>query len=608
MKNLNLSIKAQNVCICMALVLVMAMFVPSVNAAGKLDWMPAQLDDTALNSQDLGGEQILPEIVITNTPKLTADLSIFTRTYVLELKKFNISNDGTNADETSKGINDSLQYAKVLGADRIVFPKGTYLISENTPIIINHANTVIDLNGATLQMRTNALPKYNIVKFVEGAKNARLTNGTIRGDRETHDLSNGRSHEWGHCLVFNGGENLEVDNLTLSYGTGDGVSSRIGNRIGAKAQAIYPKEIEKGAINDKGVKVDSTEKTRTIKAYDVSMYDGEMEFGYSGGYLGYPFIKGRVYQAYFYDSKMKFIKMEKALQFRKVAIPAGAKFTYLEFNQPEVSDIPIHAGADEGSYAGNISNFKAPRDVHFHHNTLYGNRRLGMAYCGGRKWVIENNHFEKNGATIDGIRGTAPAYAIDFEDGWEFMQDVVVRNNSFKDNKAGDLVICAGSEILVEGNVFESNVVLHGRPHNYTFRNNKYTGGNIRYKTRTGIAKIHDNTYENCNLSIVFDSKAVADGLNHEEGKVVVTPPLTLVNETMTNISTIKGTYFNFINCKLTNANLVAGEQTSMVNLSNCQLDKVSLEYQAKGPDVLVKIKDCKGQLDEKGAGLSRKK
>jgi len=46
--------------------------------------------------------------------------------------------------------------------------------------------------------------------------------------------------------------------------------------------------------------------------------------------------------------------------------------------------------------------------VHFHDNYIFNNRALGLAICGGQKWLIEDNLFEKNG-------GQAPSYAIDYE-------------------------------------------------------------------------------------------------------------------------------------------------------------------------------------------------
>ncbi|APZ91815.1 hypothetical protein Fuma_01409 [Fuerstiella marisgermanici] len=591
---------------CSLFVLALASHVIAADKAPrKLDWMPAEAVNDA--SRTAGGDYFVPEIVITETPRTTADAEKFQRVYVLELERFNIHTDNSHAVETSNGINQALQHAKTLNANRIVFPKGIYQISELDPVVIDHRQTIIDLNGATLQLRSNGLAKYSVIEIVDGAEDVRLTNGHIRGDKDTHDFSTGRGHEWGHGLVLHGGQGVEVDHLTVSHVTGDGVSTR---NSGARTRpellekikySVYPRHLEQGAFDSAGAKVDSSKKMRSIEPFDLTSCGGQFEFGYSTGYLGYPFIKGRLYQAHFYDAKMKFIEMQKCLQFRKVTIPDNAQFVHLEFNQPAVSQTPAHAGAARGTFVGRITNFRPPCDVHFHHNTLFENRRLGLGFCGGNRWLIEDNLFERNG-------GTAPAYGIDFEDGWELMQDVVVRNNRFKDNVAGDLVICAGSELLIEDNVFEGNVIVHGRPHNYTFRNNSYTGGLVRYTTRTGVASIHNNTYKNCSLSILFDDKAVADGLNRSDGEQVATPPLMLNGEHLQNVSKVTGTYFKFTDATLDNVHFVAGQETRLIDIKNSRIENSSIQYEPNGPPVIVEIKNTLGAISEHGAGLKRKR
>lgn len=570
----------------------------------KFDWMPIQADDDA--SRTIEGEQILPEIAVTETPKLTADASKFQREYVIELKRFNIHIDNSHPVQTSKGINEALQYAKTLNANRISFPKGTYQIDENDPVVIDHEDTIIDLNGATLQLQSNGAGSYSIVDIVDGAKNVRLTNGSLRGDKDTHDYSVGSGHEWGHGLILHGGQEVEVDHITISNVTGDGINSR---NTGARTRpellekikySIYPKHLEQGAFSSTGKKVASTKKIRSIDPFDLATCGGQFEFGYTVGYCGYPFIKGRVYQTYFYDEEMNFIEAQKCLQFRKVTIPGNAKFAHLVFNQPEISEFPAHAGASVGTFVGRITNFRPPTDVHFHHNSLIENRRLGMGFCGGNRWLIEDNLFERNG-------GTAPAYGIDFEDGWELMQDVVVRRNRFNGNKAGDLVICAGSELLVEDNVFQGNVIVHGRVHNYTFRNNKYLAGLVRYTTRTGVANIYNNNYQNCCLSVLFDNKGVADGLNRLPGQKVATPPLTLSGETLQSVSKVTGTYFNFVDSTFDNVCFIAGDETSLIEIEDCRVKGSKIQYEANGPAVTVNIKKCQGAFIEDGPGLERK-
>ena len=76
-----------------------------------------------------GGERIVLPVTLTNLPKATADMSKFTKVWQLDLEKFKIRNDGsvTVSDE----VNAALQYAKEQGYNRIVFPKGKYLIHQD---------------------------------------------------------------------------------------------------------------------------------------------------------------------------------------------------------------------------------------------------------------------------------------------------------------------------------------------------------------------------------------------------------------------------------------------------------------------------------------------
>jgi len=581
---------------------------PSIHAAGRFDWMPAEASGGRLLAEDLGGEQIIPEITLTKTPKPTADLSKFTRVYKIDLEKFGIYNDRSHPQETASGINQALQDAKTTGANRIVFPAGTYLISADNPLLIDHKDTVIDLNGATFRIKHNALPHYGVIDFIDGAENVRLTNGTLVGDKATHDYkTQPGTHEWGAGIRFFSGKNLEVDHITSREMTGDGVSSDShGTRsrpelLASIMHSIYAKQLEAGAFDGGGFKTASAEKIRSLQPFELAWSEGQFELGYMGGLMGYPFIKGRVYQAYFYDLGMKFIGMKKCLQYRKVDVPETAKWMHLEFNQAQVDESPAHEGAAKSEWLARITNFRPPVDVHFHHNIMTGNRRLGMAYCGGQRWLIEENLFSDNG-------GTGPAFGVDFEDGWELMQDVVFRRNKFKGNHAGDLVVCAGSELVFEENEFESSVAMWGRPHNYVFRGNHFNGGTVSYSTRTGVASIRNNHYHHCNLSIVFDTKAVADGLNRKAGQRLSTPPLMLENETLDQVSGITGTYFDFKNCKIQSSAFVIGKETRLVRLQGGSIKDSSLFYEADGPDLEVKMTGMKGQPTEAGPGLKRKK
>lgn len=564
--------------------------------------MPAEAEGANLRSEDMSGT-ILP-LVITKVPKATADASKFTKVYTIDLAKFGIRNDGTDADATSKGLNEALQEAKTVKANRIVFPPGKYLISENAPIVLDHQDTIVDLNGATLQVRANGKPNYEVVRIVNGAKNFRLTNGTICGDRDEHDYkTTPGTHEGGACLYVFGGENLEIDHLTLTKGSGDGLtaaslgSTNRDELLARIYETLGKRDIETGAFSDKGEKVESATKMRTVKPYKVGGDRDRFEVGYTAGYYGFPSIKGRAYQAYFFDENNRFLEKKNCLQYRKIEVPAAAKYVHFEFNQ---SGIEVEEGKNPPEWYLRMTKLTPSTDVHFHHNVLVENRRLGMANV-GQRWLIEENRFERNG-------GTAPAYGMDLEDGWELMQDIVIRKNTFKDNKAGDLVICAGSEILVEDNDFQKSVVLYGRVYNYTAQKNRYDGGTVYYATRTGVATIKDNLYKgNKRVSIIFDGKGVADGLVRKAGEAVATPPLVLSGEKMESVGKVEGTYLNFNNSTFRNTKFEAGEPTRMIQFNGCTFDGSSLKFLDKGSQVMFKSKSNKGNLQIDGPGLSRK-
>ena len=111
-----------------------------------------------------GGERIVLKTTYTDLPKATADMSRFTKIWNIDLEKFKIKNDGSVV--VSDELNAALQYAKEQGYNRIVFPKGKYLIAHDKPILLDHKNTIIDLNGAELAIEPNGKQQYNIVEII----------------------------------------------------------------------------------------------------------------------------------------------------------------------------------------------------------------------------------------------------------------------------------------------------------------------------------------------------------------------------------------------------------------------------------------------------------
>ncbi|HRJ71728.1 MAG TPA: hypothetical protein PLS03_05855, partial [Terrimicrobiaceae bacterium] len=109
-------------------------------------------------------------------------------------------------------------------------------------------------------------------------------------------------------------------------------------------------------------------------------------------------------------------------------------------------------------------------------------------------------------------------------------------------------------------------------------------------------------------IFLTFDGKGIADGFLREPGKDLFTPPITMKNETLVNVGNVTGTYLKFVDAKLDKVRLNAGKETVLAWFKNCRFTDTSLNYEAGGPPVLFWINGAQGTLEEKGAGMDRRK
>ena len=438
-----------------------------------------------------------------NTIKLSAETL---KNYGVDIQKFNINNNGLNPIETSKGINDALNYAAKNKYDKITFPKGEYCISEENPITMV-SNLIVDLNGATFKINDNGLQHYTVIDF-SNCSNSQLINGIILGDRETHDYKTIEgSHEWTCGIVFNNCDNCILDNVTISSFPGYGISSSLGENLSDLIIGVTKENLSIGNINDKGKLNNKKGTIRTIDPLNISNVGGEFELGYNKGYMGYPYMQSKEYLSYFYDENMKFIsKVDNCKQYKKVFIPNKAKYVHFVFKQDYV---PERGDTDFNSTTVFLTNYSSPNNITIKDCLIEKNKSLGMGICGGYNWNIENNVFKENG-------GGAPGYAIDLEDGWEYMDSFLFKNNKFIDNN-NDIVSCAGDNIIFENNSFTSTVYMWGRTTNYKFLNNSFSNisMNINYEYSTDT-ECSGNTYNNCRIAITSKNKDAKFNINNE--------------------------------------------------------------------------------------------
>ena len=573
-----------------------------------------------------------------DTIKLSAETL---KNYGVDIQKFNINNNGLNPIETSKGINDALNYAAKNKYDKITFPKGEYCISEENPITMV-SNLIVDLNGATFKINDNGLQHYTVIDF-SNCSNSQLINGIILGDRETHDYKTIEgSHEWTCGIVFNNCDNCILDNVTISSFPGYGISSSLGENLSDLIIGVTKENLSIGNINDKGKLNNKKGTIRTIDPLNISNVGGEFELGYNKGYMGYPYMQSKEYLSYFYDENMKFIsKVDNCKQYKKVLIPDNAKYVHFVFKQDYV---PERGDTDFNGTTVFLTNYSSPNNITIKNCLIEKNKSLGMGICGGYNWNIENNMFKENG-------GGAPGYAIDLEDGWEYMDSFLFKNNKFIGNN-NDIVSCAGDNIIFENNSFTSTVYMWGRTTNYKFLNNSFSNiaMNINYEYSTDT-ECSGNTYNNCRIAITSKNKDAEFNINNENiiDTHVNTMPenVSIIDSKITadnidniriygnfkdcHISKVTGSLVNFRGekCKINNSNIYIQEEvnfkesniedtniasfttTEKITLDNNQLKntKISLSTWGCPTEVLLKnntISIDKDSLLHLSAGVTK--
>lgn len=155
------------------------------------------------------------------------------QTYTIELGRWGISNNGSNATATTDGLNDAIRWANAEGYGTIRLPAGTYLVGKKmsniyTGGVVLPSNIHFELDpGAVIQMANNDTENYCAVD-ISNKEDVIISGGTIRGDHGSH----ASGHAEGHAICVWGGDaskRILIEDMTLTEAAGDGVLINGGN-------------------------------------------------------------------------------------------------------------------------------------------------------------------------------------------------------------------------------------------------------------------------------------------------------------------------------------------------------------------------------------------
>ncbi|MFD2613939.1 right-handed parallel beta-helix repeat-containing protein [Paenibacillus gansuensis] len=358
--------------------------------------------------------------------------------HVIDLDRWNISNDGTHPKETTKGINRALQWVSEQGIREVLLPAGLYLIDKDSRIeMVSNLTFVMD-PGAVIQKESNGYARYETMMLGPGVENVTLIGGTYKGDRDTHDYSSGGTHESGYGILLEGARNVVIDGVTVLGFTGDGIC------VGADdhyVDTLYQADFEQGGLDDSGKPVKDQGKIRSRK---LSKTQFRAEHFKQRTFFQFArpkqMSKESLFEVFFYKKNGTFISKlnRQEIYYSDIPIPKGAGYYRVVFPQ----------GSAKGVEIGTYAQIKST-NVIVRNSDISQNRRLGITIGGADQVLVTNN-------VIHDMGGTAPQGGIDVEGGFFPNSRIEIIGNTFYNNKAYDVILFNGKKALIKGNLLQS--------------------------------------------------------------------------------------------------------------------------------------------------------
>jgi hypothetical protein len=410
------------------------------------------------------------------------------KVYKLDLKKWGVFNDGTHPEQTTKGINTALKWAKTKGYTTFYVPAGTYLISKgksdsdpNSRInLVSNMTFLLD-QRVVIQKETNGFEIYSTLYLDSQTENVTIRGGTLLGDRETHDYSRKEknidgTHEWGDGIYSEGARNITIDQVKIEKFTGDGIE------IGGTAiygDYITEKDLELGSIDNQGKPISQKGKIRSNN-YHVENFNNVIYKNphYRNVMMWLPKGVNGNYDIFFYRKDGSFIKADRNQHFNSTwgfsRIPDDADYFRVVFNSKTVKNIEVNRMTVAITENMTIKNC----DIGY-------NRRQGITVGASENIKIINNK-------IHHIKGTSPQSGIDIEPGFYPAINTLIKSNKFLNNKI-HIVLAYGGNTTITDNYFGPNISgglgLSVNPNYYgtTVDNNKFdhtnfiTWGNTKF-------------------------------------------------------------------------------------------------------------------------------
>ena len=444
----------------------------------------------------------------------------------------------------------------------LTLPTGTYKMKFGETLMLKD-NLTLNLNGSEIVLEEGQIGDKNLQIDIKQCYDAHVINGTIVGDRVTHDYTNSPNNSEGvHGISIEGRskyssyENIEVRDIT-GYGSIEGFACDRGDNFYNYCWATtgFQKNWNKNTMCTESDFIDLTKfKVEGCEFIQVGLYLG---------YQGCP-SSTWYFEIEMYNEGKELVDKFNGYYYRKIFIPKEVKYC----------KIYSIVGANMNS-STQIFAFKTPVNCELKNVRHIDCRCVGCAPSAMESLRMIDCYFTRCGSN-------AAKCAFDSEDGWDMMHDFYMTGTVFENNYNNDWLTCAGHNYLLENNEYNGNMHFYTRCQNYTVRNNKIRNIGEGSNKDTHHVRIYDNE---CNGAInstkTIVKNCVAKQIN---GEVKNCTAYSLPNTT----KTVNGCNF------ILSDEIQYIWDISISNSSFCLAEGVtSRKFSFNKRDALVKFTDC---------------
>ncbi|MBH5317292.1 right-handed parallel beta-helix repeat-containing protein [Paenibacillus sp. GSMTC-2017] len=439
--------------------------------------------------------------------------------YFIDLSEFGISNDGTDADNTRKGINDAIIWAKDEGYSHIVLPGGIYQVSLD-PSTLTAINMVSDMHlemshDCEIRLEGNSSPSYAIFNMT-GIRHAKLSGGKIVGDKKVHRYEM-------YVKFVRGGINA------------DGSLNNNASWIRSEVIDRYDNPGLLSSFRVWGINGVTAPGYQFYQYKDVVMASTLVGFRTNGifapsGSNGRGWILDE--EGIDRNNKMVIaIKPTSPLTNAQIAAlqakidhfstthESGHGISIRGSNHVDITGIDISNCTGDGIFSSwekyhidptQYTQEQMGQHVNIKNCDIHHCRRQGISICSTNDTHIYRNRIHHIGFDDDDIttnfrNGTLPMYGIDIEsmlsemnipvksedrpDGLELNNRIFIKDNYIYSNARGHFVNTDGTDVLLEGNNFEG-----------------YNVGGINSNANYANIRFVNNIFDKCELWVQGDN------------------------------------------------------------------------------------------------------